>query len=240
MLIIPAIDLKDGNVVRLYQGREQEVKIYSRNPVVVARHWQKQGAKLIHVVDLDGAFSGEPKNFPVLKEIIESVRVPIEFGGGIRDKGAIRKALYLGVERVVLGTRAVEDMNFLHEVLGEFPEKIIVSIDTREGMVLTQGWQNDQVSLAADVFALRLKEMGLEEIIYTDVLKDGTLRGPNLESLSALLEKTGLGIIASGGISSLEDIAQLKKLEKKGLSGVIIGKALYEKKFTLKEALRFV
>jgi phosphoribosylformimino-5-aminoimidazole carboxamide ribotide isomerase len=137
-----------------------------------------------------------------------------------------------------LGTRAVEDGNFLQEVLGEFPEKVIVSIDAREGMVLTQGWQNNQYNLAADVFALRLKEMGLGEIIYTDVLKDGTLRGPNLESISALLEKTGLGIIASGGISSLDDIAQLKKLEKKGLSGVIIGKALYEEKFTLKEALR--
>jgi phosphoribosylformimino-5-aminoimidazole carboxamide ribotide isomerase len=236
MLIIPAIDLKDRKVVRLYQGNGQET-VYSDDPVEVAQNWQMEGAGLIHVVDLDGAFSGEPKNLHVIREICDSIEIPIECGGGIRSRESIRKLLGVGVERVVLGTKAVEDQEFLKEVFSEFPEKIIVSIDAKSGMVMTDGWKTPQSTLDAVNFALRLKAIGFEQIIYTDTLKDGTLTGPNLDGIRNLLKHSGMQIIASGGISSLEDIRNLKEIEKDGLAGVIVGKALYEKRFTLKEAL---
>jgi len=237
MLIIPAIDLKDAKVVRLYQGKGQET-VYSDDPVEVAQNWQKEGAGLIHVVDLDGAFFGEPKNLHAIREICDSIEIPIECGGGIRSRESIRKLLGVGVERVVLGTKAVEDQEFLKEVLSEFPEKIIVSIDAQSGMVMTDGWKTPQPTLDAVNFALRLKAIGFEQIIYTDTLKDGTLTGPNLDGIRNLLKHSGMQIIASGGISSLEDIRNLKEIEKDGLAGVIVGKALYEKRFTLKEALK--
>jgi phosphoribosylformimino-5-aminoimidazole carboxamide ribotide isomerase len=236
MLIIPAIDLKDGKVVRLYQGKGQET-VYSDDPVEVAQKWQREGAKLIHVVDLDGAFSGEPKNLSVIREICDSIEIPIECGGGIRDRGSIRKLLGVGVEKIVLGTKAVEDQEFLKEVFSEFPEKIIVSIDARSGMVMTDGWKTPQPTLDAVNFSLRIKAIGFESIIYTDTLKDGTLTGPNIDGIKNLLSKSGLQVIASGGISRLDDIKRLKEIEKEGLAGVIVGKALYEKRFTLKEAL---
>jgi phosphoribosylformimino-5-aminoimidazole carboxamide ribotide isomerase len=240
MLIIPAIDLKDGNVVRLFQGKSDE-KVYSRNPVVTARHWKKQGASMIHVVDLDGAFTGEPQNLPELKKIVEAVDIPIEFGGGIRTREIIRDVFRLGVKRIVLGTKAVEDKAFLKEVYEEFGLDIIVTIDAKNGIVLTQGWQasSSGKKLAVD-FGLELKNIGFPEVIYTDTSKDGTLRGPNIPALEDLLDKTGLRVIASGGVSSLEDLAALAKLEHKGLTGAIVGKALYEERFMLKEALNFL
>jgi phosphoribosylformimino-5-aminoimidazole carboxamide ribotide isomerase len=238
MLIIPAIDLKDGKVVRLYQGKKEDEKVYSRNPAVVARHWQKQGAQLIHVVDLDGAFGGEPGNLPSLKKIISAVNVPIEFGGGVRNKETIRAILGLGVQRIVLGTKAVQDESFLKEVFAEFKEKIIVSIDTKDDLVLTEGWESEKSDYKTIDFALKLQDLGFSQIIYTDTSKDGTLRGPNLEGIRSILSNTDLTVIASGGISSLEDIVKLKQLGKKRMIGVIVGKALYEEKFTLKEAIR--
>jgi len=237
MLIIPAIDLKDGNVVRLYQGRKTDEKIYSRNPVVAARHWQKQGARLIHVVDLDGAFAGEPKNLSAVKKIIRAIDTPVEFGGGVRSKETIAKLFKLGVQRVVLGTKAAEDGNFLKEVLAEFKDKIIVSIDAKDGRVLTQGWQTAKRNLGAIEFASLLKKIGFKKVIYTDTSKDGTLRGPNLEAIRDILRDTGLQVIASGGVSCLDDLVKLRRLQQQGLIGVIIGKALYEGRFTLKEAL---
>ncbi|MFA6384867.1 MAG: 1-(5-phosphoribosyl)-5-[(5-phosphoribosylamino)methylideneamino]imidazole-4-carboxamide isomerase [Candidatus Omnitrophota bacterium] len=240
MHIIPAIDLKDGNVVRLFQGKGEE-KVYSRNPVVVARHWKKQGASMIHVVDLDGAFTGEPKNLSALKSIVQAVDIPIEFGGGLRAKDTIRSVFALGVTRVVLGTKAVEDRAFLKEVYEEFGHSLIVTIDARNGIVLTQGWQeSNSAKISAVDFGLELKGMGFPEIIYTDTSKDGTLRGPNIPALEELLTKTGLGVIASGGVSSIEDVMALAKLEHKGLTGAIVGKALYEERFTLKEALNLL
>ncbi len=238
MLIIPAIDLKDGNVVRLYQGRKTDEKIYSRNPAVVARHWQKQGAKLIHVVDLDGAFTGEPKNLTAVKKIVQAVDTPIEFGGGVRDKETLDRLFEIGVQRIVLGTKAVEDENFLKAVFAEFKDKIIVSIDTRDGRVLSEGWQTVKRNLGTIEFASQLKKIGFRKVIYTDTSKDGTLRGPNFEGIRSILKNTGLKVIASGGISCLDDLVKLKKLEQEGVMGVIIGKALYEGWFTLKEALK--
>jgi phosphoribosylformimino-5-aminoimidazole carboxamide ribotide isomerase len=238
MLIIPAIDLKDGNVVRLYQGKKKDEKIYSCNPVVVACRWQNQGAKLIHVVDLDGAFAGEPKNLNAVKKIVQAVKTPIEFGGGVRDKQTIEELLEIGVQRIILGTKAVEDKNFLKAAFAEFKEKVIVSIDAKGGCVLTEGWQSVKRNLDIIKFASWLKKIGFRKVIYTDTSKDGTLKGPNLEGIRGILKNTGLKVIASGGISSLDDLVKLKKLQAQGLIGAIIGKALYEGKFTLKEALK--
>ncbi|MGE5309326.1 MAG: 1-(5-phosphoribosyl)-5-[(5-phosphoribosylamino)methylideneamino]imidazole-4-carboxamide isomerase [Deltaproteobacteria bacterium] len=236
MLIIPAIDLKDGSVVRLFQGKSSDVTVYSRNPVTVARHWQKQGAELIHIVDLDGAFEGEPRNLEWVKKICKTVDVPIEFGGGIRDIKTIETLFAAGVDRAVLGTKAVEDKDFLASCLQKFGDKVIVSIDCRNGMVLTKGWRQEKELPVID-FALSLREMGLSTVIYTDTSKDGTMRGPDFDGINALLGRTRLKVIASGGVSSIEDICKLAALSRKGLEGAIVGKALYEEKFTLKEAL---
>jgi phosphoribosylformimino-5-aminoimidazole carboxamide ribotide isomerase len=237
MLIIPAIDLQDGCVVRFVQGRLNK-KIYSRDPVKTARHWVKQGARLLHVVDLDGAFSGVPVNLDRVKEIVAAIAVPIEFGGGVRDLAAVREILGLGVQRVVLGTRAVEDKKFLAAAFASFGERVIVSLDAQGTKLMVKGWQAASRGEDVFTFAARLREMGFSEIIYTDTQKDGTLKGPNIKNIKALLAKSGLRVIASGGISSLEDIKKLKALEKSGLSGIIMGKSLYEGKFTLPAALR--
>lgn len=237
MLIIPAIDIKDGWVVRYVQGRLDK-KIYSRDPVKTARHWVKQGAKLIHLVDLDGAFTGKPKNLDTAKQIVKALDVPVQFGGGVRNMGMIERLLSFGVKRVILGTKAAQDEAFLKKAFKKFKDKIIVSIDTKDGRVLTKGWQAGSRNTDMLKFARVLKKIGFKQAIYTDVLKDGTLKGPNIKGLKKLLKESNLNVIASGGVSSLNDIQKLKVLEKKGVSGVIIGKALYEGRFTLSEALR--
>ncbi|MBU0547681.1 MAG: 1-(5-phosphoribosyl)-5-[(5-phosphoribosylamino)methylideneamino]imidazole-4-carboxamide isomerase [Candidatus Omnitrophica bacterium] len=237
MLIIPAIDLRNGKVVRLFQGKFDQEKVYSNDPVKVAKYWVRQGAKFLHIVDLDGASSGVPKNLEVLKKIITQVCVPLEFGGGVRSMETISELLNLGVQRVVLGTRAVNDAQFLKKACKKFGENIIVSIDARGKKVLTQGW-NKTVSKTILDFAKELKEVGFKQLIYTDISKDGALVGPNILGIKELIRKTGLDVIASGGVASLKDLLKLKCLQKKGLSGVIIGKALYEGKFTLVEALK--
>jgi len=238
-LIIPAIDLKDGCVVRYVQGRLDK-KIYSRDPLKTAKHWVKQGAKLLHIVDLDGALTGVPKNLKIVKEIAANICIPIQFGGGIRKIETIRTLLKFGIQRVVLGTKAVEDKKFLKKAFAEFKESLIVSIDAASGRVLIKGWLNSHKGTDALTFAMALKKMGFKQLIYTDTLKDGTLSGPNIKGIKSLLKETGLNIIASGGISSLSDICKLKKLERQGLAGIIIGKALYEGKFNLSEALRII
>jgi phosphoribosylformimino-5-aminoimidazole carboxamide ribotide isomerase len=225
MLIIPAIDIKDGCVVRYVQG-VRDKKIYSRNPIKTAKHWARQGAELIHVVDLDGASTGVPKNLNIVKEISQAVDVPIQFGGGARNINLIRSLLNYGIYRVVLGTRAIEDRILLKKAFKEFKERIIVSVDTKDGYVAIKGWQTSRKNINALTFAQQLKEMGFKQIIYTNISKDGTLRGPDIKGIKSLLKETGLKIIASGGVSSLEDIGRLTLLEKKGLTGVIIGKAL--------------
>ncbi|MFA4992563.1 MAG: 1-(5-phosphoribosyl)-5-[(5-phosphoribosylamino)methylideneamino]imidazole-4-carboxamide isomerase [Candidatus Omnitrophota bacterium] len=237
MLIIPAIDLRGGNVVRLFQGKFDQEKIYSKDPVKVAKHWARQGAKFLHIVDLDGASSGESRNLEVLREIITQVGVPLEFGGGVRSMEKISELLDMGAERVVLGTRAANDAQFLKKAWKKFGEKIIVSIDSKDAKVLTQGWNSATSKTTLD-FAEELKELGFKQVIYTDVSKDGALAGPNISGIKELISKTGLDVIASGGVADLKDLARLKSLKKKGLSGVIIGKALYEGKFTLAEALK--
>lgn len=237
MLIIPAIDLKDGCVVRYVQGAYDK-KVYSRSPMEVAKHWVKRGAKILHIIDLDGAFTGTPKNLDIVKEIAREIPVPIQFGGGVRKIETIRQLLKIGIKRVILGTKAVEDKAFLKKAFKEFKDKVIVSIDAKCGTVLTKGWKSSKKSTDVLSFAKVLKEAGFKQIIYTDTLKDGTLTGPNIKGIKLLLKETGLSIIASGGISTLDDVCKLKKLEKQGLAGVIVGKALYEGKISLSQALK--
>jgi phosphoribosylformimino-5-aminoimidazole carboxamide ribotide isomerase len=238
MLIIPAIDLKDGAVVRFVQGRFNK-KVYSNDPVKVARHWVSQGAKFLHIVDLDGAFTGTPKNLKLVKEIIKAVPVPIEFGGGVRNLQAVKDMLKIGVSRVVLGTKAVEDSSFLKKAFLNFKNKIIVSVDAKDGKVMVKGWKEGYKDTDAVKLCLFLKKVGFNEIIYTDTLRDGTLSGPNIKEIKKILKISGLKLIASGGISKLKDLEKLKKMGKEGLVAVVIGKALYEGSFTLPEALKF-
>jgi phosphoribosylformimino-5-aminoimidazole carboxamide ribotide isomerase len=237
MLIIPAIDLKDGCVVRFVQGRLNK-KIYSRDPVKTAKHWLRQGAKLIHIVDLDGASTGRPKNLNIVKEIAKTIDVPIQFGGGIRKIDTIKTLLNCGIKRVVLGTKATEDRSFLENAFKKFKNRIIVSLDAKGNQILIKGWKNSYLKTDLLKFARALKEMGFKQMIYTDILKDGTLSGPNIKGIKGLLKETGIELIVSGGICSLEDIYRLKLLEKRGVVGVIVGKALYEGKFTLSQALK--
>lgn len=237
MLIIPAIDLKDGCVVRYFQGKLNK-KVYSADPLKVAKHWVKQGAQFLHLVDLDGAFTGVPKNLKIVKDIVKGISVPVEFGGGVRKIETIQALLDAGASRVVLGTKAVEDKLFLKKAFAKFKDKIIVGVDAKEGKVMIQGWKKGFKNTDACKFSLYLKDLGFKELIYTDTLKDGTLTGPNIKELKRLLKVTGLKIIASGGVSSLEDLRKLKSLEKEGVSAVIIGKALYEGRFTLPQAIK--
>lgn len=237
MLIIPAIDIKDGCVVRYVQGKFEK-KVYSRDPLKTARHWVKNGAEFLHIVDLDGAFSGVPKNLAILEDIAKNIAVPIEFGGGLRNIQAVKKVLSLGVNRAILGTKAVTDQAFLKKALKKFKERVIVSIDAKEEGLMINGWKGASGKKDIFSFAKNLKSLGCREIIYTDTLKDGTLSGPNIKGIKKLLKDSGLKIIASGGISSLDDINKLKCLEKDGLFGLIVGKALYEGKFTLAQALK--
>lgn len=237
MLIIPAIDIKDGNVVRLWQGDFDKISVYADKPETVALEWQKQGAKFLHIVDLDGACTGKLQNLPVLKRIVKAIKIPLEVGGGIRSLATIKQLINLGVERIVLGTKVLQDKNFLKEAIVKFRGKIIVSIDARENKVASDGWL--QVgNLNAMDFARELKRLGLQTIIYTDIKRDGTLTGPNFGAIEEMVNDADLKVIASGGVSSLKDLRQLRKLEKKGLVGVVVGKALYENRFTLREAIK--
>jgi len=237
MLIIPAIDLKEGCVVRLFQGDFTESTVYSKDPVKTAKHWIRQGAQMLHVVDLDGASLGEPKNLDVLKEIIKNVTIPVQFGGGVRSLESISLILEIGCGRVILGTKAALDRDFLERAFKKFANKIIVSIDAKDTLVAIKGWQEDCGKKDLFEFASDLKQIGFKELVYTDISKDGTLKGPNIKNIKALLKQTGMRVIASGGVSSLDDIRKLKSLEKSGVTAVIVGKALYEGRFTLAEAI---
>jgi phosphoribosylformimino-5-aminoimidazole carboxamide ribotide isomerase len=236
MLIIPAIDIKGGKVVRLRRGDFKEETVYSSNPLEITLKFVSLGARLIHIVDLEGALFGELKNISVVEEISKVVTVPIEFGGGIRNIKTIVKILSKGVSKVVLGTRACEDEGFIKEALKDFQDRLIVSIDERSGRVATDGWSIISSLKTLDL-AKKMEGLGVKSLIYTDVSKDGTLSGPNIKRIKAILSSVKIPVVACGGISSLEDIKKLKQLQPRGLSGVIIGKALYEGKINLKEAI---
>jgi len=234
MLIIPAIDLKDGKCVRLLQGRADAVTVYSDRPDEVAKRWEEMGAKVIHVVDLDGAFSGIQKNIEGIKNIRRAVRVDIELGGGIRDMEMIEMLLSLGIDRVILGTVAIERPELVKEASRRFPGRIIVGIDAKDGLVAVKGWV-EITNVKAKELALRMEDYGVWGIIYTDISRDGMLTGPNIEAIREIVEAVNIPVIASGGVSSLDDIKRLKEI--KGLWGVITGKALYTGAIDLKEAI---
>lgn len=235
MLIIPAIDLKDGRCVRLLQGRADAVTEYSQNPAEVARRWEACGARLIHIVDLDGAFTGNQKNIESIKEIRKSVSVNIEVGGGIRDMERIGLLLGLGINRVILGTVAIERPELVKEACRRFPERIIAGIDARDGLVAIKGWV-EVTNIKATELALRMQDYGVWGIIYTDISKDGMMTGPNIEATRELVETLNIPVIASGGVSSIKDIKNLMTI--KNLWGTIAGKALYAGTLDLKEAIR--
>ncbi len=236
MVIYPAIDLKGGRCVRLEQGKPEREKVYSGDPATVAREWVDQGAQWLHVVDLDGAFTNQPRNLASLRAIRAAVDIPIQFGGGNRTTEIISTVLEIGVDRVVLGTAAFQSPQFLTEACAAFGQKIAVGIDARGGKVAVKGWRDVTDSDAVE-FAQAAAAAGAGLIIYTDIARDGMLRGPNLEALKKMADSVTLPVIASGGISSLEDIRAVTSLAPGRITGMIIGKALYERTFTLRKAI---
>ena len=239
MIILPAIDLLDGQVVRLAQGQRQDVTVYSKDPVGIAKRWVEAGAVWLHVVDLNGAFDGVYTNLPLAKRIIESCHVQVELSGGIRTKETLSRALEAGASRVVLGTKACEDPEFVQMAADRYGRKIAVAIDAKAGQVVSRGWTSS-TSLTPMAMARSVMMLGVETIICTDVSRDGMLQGPNLKLLSEVLLVKPQHLIASGGIASVDDLLRLKELEPQGLSGAIIGKALYEGAIDLKEAIQSV
>lgn len=238
MLIIPAIDLKDGQCVRLTQGDMQRATVYSSDPAAMARKWQDEGASLLHVVDLNGAFEGQPKNLAQVEAIAAAVSIPIEVGGGIRSLDTVRMYLGVGARRIVMGTTALKHREVLEEILEMFPERVVVSIDAKNGMVATDGWKtvsNVSASEAVKSFA----GLAISAVIYTDIARDGMMEGPNMSSLKLIVDASPVPVIASGGITSIEDIIAIKALGPR-IEGVVLGKALYEGKINLRKAVAAV
>ena len=237
MIVIPAVDLKDGRCVRLSQGRMDQESIYSEHPVEMARHWESKGAERLHVVDLNGAVMGNPFHRSLIKEIVQSVQIPIEVGGGIRDFTTIEDYLSSGVKWVILGTAAFQNRSLIKEACHHFPERVILGIDAKEGKVAIQGWK-EVVSLEAIDLAKQFEGMSLSAIIFTDIERDGMGTGLNFQSTKNLARSTSIPVIASGGVSRIEDIEHLLELEQNGIIGVIIGRALYIGSLDLEEAIR--
>ena len=234
MQLYPAIDLKNGQCVRLKQGEFKEITVYSDKPEEIAALWQEQGATYLHLVDLDGALAGHSVNEEVIRKIVNTVSIPVEIGGGIRSEEAIASMLSLGVARVIIGTKAVKQPEFIRDMIEKFgADRIVLGVDARDGMVAVEGWETVSEITASDLCS-RMKEYGIRHIVYTDISRDGMLIGPNVAYTKKLTDETGLNVIASGGMSSMEDLRQLYEA---GVQGAIIGKALYEKRIDLSEAV---
>lgn len=234
MQLYPAIDMKGGKCVRLTQGLFDNVKVYGDTPADMAKLWVSQGASFLHLVDLDGALAGHSVNEAAIRAIAASVDVPMELGGGLRSAEAVRYMLGLGITRCIIGTRAAERPEFIRELIEEFgAEKIVAGVDAKDGMVAVEGWEKTSDLTAVDL-CLKMKEYGVRHIVYTDISRDGMLTGPNVSYTKMLTEKTGLDVIASGGVSCMED---LETLYENGIQGAIIGKALYENRISLPDAV---
>ncbi len=232
LLLYPAIDLMEGRVVRLKQGKASERTVYSDNPPEFARRWAEEGADWLHLVDLDGAFTGKPANIEIVRQIVQAAGCPVELGGGMRSIETIRRAFDAGVSRVIIGTRAAESIDFITQVSEEFGgEKVAVGIDARNGFVAVKGWTESRSIRSGDLIR-KAESAGAGTIIYTDIATDGMLDGPNYKELDAILAVTKLNVIASGGVSSIEDVVALAA--RSALHGVIIGKALYENRIDLR------
>lgn len=231
LLILPAIDIKDGRCVRLVQGAQGTETIYSDDPVKMAVLWRGENAKTLHVVDLDGAFEGKMKNLDTLRRMIEAVDIPIQVGGGIRTYEQVKQLFDCGIYRVVLGTAAIDDPDIVAKCVKDFgARKIVVGIDAKNGVVMTKGWK-ENTGIESVSLALNMKQLGVCRIVYTDITRDGMMTGPNYEAIKNIAQKTGLRVTASGGVSDYQDLIRLQELEKFGVDSVIVGKALYENKF---------
>ena len=239
MNVIPAIDILEGRCVRLYQGDYSLSQIFNDNPVEVAQKWVEQGANRLHLVDLDAAKVGHPVNQKTIEAIVRATNVPVQVGGGLRDYASVANILALGVEQAILGTVAVEQPELVAQLCQEFPGQIIVGIDARNGKVATKGWQETSEVLAIDL-AREMAQLGIAAIVYTDIHRDGTLEGPNLEALREVASAVDVPAIASGGVSSITDLLSLLALEPLGVKGAIVGRALYTGDIILKEAIQAV
>ncbi|NLO21021.1 MAG: 1-(5-phosphoribosyl)-5-[(5-phosphoribosylamino)methylideneamino]imidazole-4-carboxamide isomerase [Syntrophomonadaceae bacterium] len=238
MIIFPAIDLQDGHCVRLVQGQAEAKTVYSDSPRQIAASFEKQGARYLHVVDLDGAFTGSPQNAAAIEAIAESINIPFQVGGGLRSVEDVKRVLQRGAARAIVGTRAVKSPGFVKELLDCFgTQRIVLGIDAREGMVAVEGWVETS-NLSALEFGHSMKSLGVSTCVFTDINRDGLLTGPNLESTRQIAKETGLNTIASGGVSTVQNIRDLKAIESCGVVGAIIGKALYDGKIDLLQALK--
>lgn len=236
MLILPAIDLRGGNCVRLVKGDFKQETIYSEHPEEIALRLEGEGAEFLHVVDLDGALAGEPQNMDAIKRILQAVTIPVEVGGGIRSMESIDRLLSIGVSRVILGSVAVHKEELVQEACSSYGNRIVVGIDAKKGIVATDGWEKSG-GISAVELAKKLGAFGLETIIYTDISRDGTLSGVNVTETAHLARSSGVKVIASGGVKSISDIEKLKKRECDGIIGVIVGKSIYEGTLSLTEAI---
>ena len=233
MLILPAIDIRNGKCVRLQQGDYSQETVYGNSPVEMAEHWEQQGAEFLHIVDLDGAKDGTPTNFAIVRSIAESLKIPIEIGGGIRHEETIQRYLDAGVNRLVIGTLALKEADWFRQMCQKFPERLVLGIDGRNGLVATEGWLETSQTLATDL-AGKYADLPLAALVYTDIAKDGMLVGPNIPEMEAMRRAVPFPLIVSGGIASLDDV---RRLAQGDFHACIIGKALYENKFQLPDAL---
>jgi phosphoribosylformimino-5-aminoimidazole carboxamide ribotide isomerase len=234
MILYPAIDIMGGKAVRLVEGRFEDATTYHDDPLAAAHSWVEAGARFLHVVDLDGARSGEPRSLEHLRRIVRETGIPVQYGGGLRTLSAVREALRAGAERAIVGTAAFRDVDFLDDTVAAFGSRIVVSVDVRDGMIATSGWTQTTQMPAGDAIR-RLTARGVRSFVYTDVSRDGKLSGPDLEGVRQVAETVRGRFLYSGGIGSLDDLRALARLRQVNLAGVIAGKALYEKKFTLAE-----
>jgi len=236
MLIIPAVDIKNGKCVRLFQGRLDSETVFSDDPAAMAKRWENEGAEIIHVIDLDGAVEKSPKNLNSIERIIESVEAYIQVGGGIRTAKTAKMYLDLGVKRVIIGTEAIKNPNFVKDACKAFPDQIVVGIDARDGLVAIEGWTETTRIKAVDL-ARRFEDCGVAAINFTDIHRDGMETGPNIEATRRIAEAVSIPVVASGGVSTIEDIKKLMPLEAVGVVGVITGRALYSGSLSLKAAI---
>lgn len=240
MIIFPAIDIRNGRCVRLVQGKKENEIVYSERPAEVARSFKAMGAQWLHVVDLDGAFAGSPQNLAVIKEIAGQVDIPFQIGGGLRTVQDVEQVLEAGASRVIIGTKALDSPAFIRELLERFgQDNIILGLDARDGLIAVRGWV-EVSEVQAVSLALRMKDIGVIRAVYTDVAQDGLLQGPNFAAIEEMARVSGLKIIASGGVSSLEDLRKLKAMHHLGVEGAIVGKAIYDGKVNLVEALKIL
>ncbi len=238
MIIYPAIDLKEQRCVRLYKGDMEKVTIFNNNPVNQAKYFADNGFKYLHIVDLDGAIAGKSINSQVIKDILNNVDVKVQLGGGIRDMKAIEFWLNLGLNKVIIGTAALKNPQLVKDAAKNFPNQIIVGIDAKDDFVAVSGWVEDSKIKVVDL-AKKFEDVGVDSIIYTDINRDGTLEGISLESTVNLAKSISIPVIASGGVSDIKDIQNIKDCEKYGISGVIVGRAIYDKRISIKELEKF-